>query len=275
MYTAIEYRVADRVATVTLNRPAARNGYTVTMADELRAAFGRADTDEDVRVVVITGAGRDFSVGADLSGGGFDLTQGVPDDADLWNEPAGRVSTRIYAMNKPVIAALNGAAAGGGLTITLAADFRLAAADAKLAFVFPRRGIVGEGCSHWLLPRLVGQARAMDWMLTGRLISPQEALAAGLLRSVHEPQDLLPAAYELATDLVANTAPVSVALSRRLMYEAQTMTLEQVHRLESRLVLHTVLSADAVEGVTSFLQRRPPSFPGTVDKDLPPFLPWT
>jgi enoyl-CoA hydratase/carnithine racemase len=178
-------------------------------------------------------------------------------------------------MNKPVIAALNGAAAGGGLTITLAADFRLAATDSKLGFVFPRRGIVGEGCSHWLLPRLVGQARAMDWMLTGRVFGASEALEAGLLHSVHPPEALLDAAYALAGELVTHTAPVAVAVSRRLLYEAHTMTLDEVHALESRLVLTLVPSADAAEGVTSFLQRRAPSFPGVVSKDLPPFLPWS
>jgi len=277
-YTEIGYGVQDGVATITLNRPQARNGYTVTMADELRSGLDVADADDDVRVVVLTGAGPDFCVGADLSGGGFTLTPGaaaqvstVPD----WPEPAGRVSTRLYAMNKPVIAALNGAAAGAGLTITLAADFRLAATDAKLGFVFTRRGIAGEGCSHWLLPRLVGQARAMDWMLTGRVFGASEALAAGLLHSVHPPAELLDAAYALARDLVAHTAPVAVAVSRRLLYEAHTMTLEQVHALESQLVLALASSQDAAEGVTSFLQRRAPSFAGTVSTDLPPFLPWS
>ena len=276
-FTEIDYRVDDRVATITLNRPHARNGYTITMADELRSALDTADHDDDVRAVVLTGAGPDFCVGADLSGGGFALT---PSDAErvasrgTWEEPAGRVTMRMYTMNKPVICALNGAAAGGGLTITLAADFRLAATDAKLGFVFPRRGIVGEGCSHWLLPRIVGHARAVDWMLTGRVFGPSEALEAGLLHSVHPPSELLPAAYALARSLVEHTAPVAVAVSRRLLFEAHTMSLEEVHALESRLVLALVPSADAAEGVTSFLQRRAPAFPGTVSKDLPPFLPW-
>jgi enoyl-CoA hydratase/carnithine racemase len=276
-YTAIAYDVSDAVATITLDRPHARNGYTPTMADELRSALDAADRDDEVRAVVLTGAGKDFCVGADLSGGGFALTPSETQAALLagWQEPAGRVTTRMYAMNTPVIAALNGAAAGGGLTITLAADFRLAATDSKLGFVFPRRGIVGEGCSHWLLPRLVGQARAMDWMLTGRVFGAAEALQAGLLHSVHPPRDLLDAAYALARGLVEHTAPVAVAVSRRLLYEAHTMTLDEVHALESRLVLALVPSADAAEGVTSFLQRRAPSFPGVVSKDLPPFLPWS
>lgn len=177
-------------------------------------------------------------------------------------------------MNKPVIAALNGAAVGGGLTITLAADFRLAATDSRFGLVFARRGITAEGCSHWLLPRLVGQARATDWMLTGRVFGAEEGLTAGLLHSVHEPDALLPAAYELARSIVANCAPVAVALTRRLMFEAHTMTLDEVHRLESRLVLHTLLAPDALEGVTSFLQRRPPRFTGSVTTGLPPFVPW-
>lgn len=275
-FTAVAYGLRDGVATITLNRPHARNGYTPVMADELRSALDLADGDDDARVVLLTGAGRDFSVGADLSGGGFALTPAEVAAARAagWREPAGRVSTRMYAMDKPVICALNGAAVGGGLTITLAADFRLAAADAKLGFVFPRRGIAGEGCSHWLLPRLVGQARAMDWMLTGRVFTAAEGLAAGLLHSVHPPQDLLDAAYGLAASLVEHTAPVAVAASRRLLYEAHTMTLDEVHALESELVLALVPSADAMEGVTSFLQRRAPSFPGVVSKDLPPFLPW-
>lgn len=279
--TAIGYGVADRIATITLDRPQARNGFTATMADELRDAFDRADRDDDVRAVVITGAGRDFCVGADLSGGGFDTAPGAEGDPDEisvdagWREPAGRVTTRVYAMNKPVIAALNGAAAGAGLTIVLAADFRLGATDSKFGLVFSRRGIAAEGCSHWLLPRLVGQARATDWLLTGRVFGPDEALAAGLLHSVHPPADLLAAAYALAADLIANTSAISAALSRRLLYEVHTMTLEQVHELESRLVLHTLRGPDVVEGVTSFLQRRPPHFTGTVSKDLPPLPPWS
>ena len=277
MYEAIGYGVDGRIATITLDRPQARNGYTVRMADELRDAFDRADTDDEVRAVVITGAGRDFCVGADLSGG-FDSVSLPPVSAASeggWSEPAGRVSTRVYAMNKPVIAALNGAAVGAGLTIVLAADFRLAATDSRFGLVFSRRGISAEGCAHWLLPRLVGQARATDWMLTGRVFGADEALASGLLHSVHEPGELVEAAYALARDLIANTSAISTAIARRLMFEAHTMTLQQVHELESRLVAHTIFGPDAVEGVTSFLERRPPAFPGTIGKHLPPFAPWS
>lgn len=266
--------VADRVATVRLNRPGARNGFTPTMADELCVALERLDGDAGVRVVVLTGAGADFCVGADLSGSGLTAAALAP-GPDGYAEPAGRVSTRLIRMDKPVIAALNGAAAGAGFTIPLAADFRLAATNTVLTTAFTRRGIVAEGCSHWLLPRIVGHARALDWILTARRIGPDEALAAGLVARVVPPGQLLPAAYELASVLVEHTAPVAVAVSRRLLYEQWSMTLDEVHALESRLVLHLLGSADAVEGVTSFLQRRAPVFPGTVPDDVPPFVPWT
>jgi enoyl-CoA hydratase/carnithine racemase len=276
-YTQVAYQVAGSVATITLNRPEARNGYTMTMADELRSAFDRADLDDEVRVVVLTGAGRDFTVGADLSGGGFSLLPGdtPPDD---WVEPAGRVSMRIFAMNKPVIAALNGAAVGAGSTIPLACDFRLAATDTRFGFVFTRRGITAEGGSFWFLPRLVGLGRALDWMITGRVFDAGEALAAGLVRSVHEPGELLDAAYALAAEIVSHTAPVAVAITRQMLYRASPyVALADEHRLESLLVGELVRRPDAAEGVLSFLQRRPAQFPGKVGEfgeGLPEFLPW-
>lgn len=275
-YTQVDYRVAGRVATIMLNRPEARNGYTMTMADELRSAFDRADLDDDVRVVVLTGAGRDFTVGADLSGGGFSLLPGdtPPDD---WVEPAGRVSMRIFAMNKPVIAALNGAAVGAGSTIPLVCDFRLAATDTRFGFVFTRRGITAEGGSFWFLPRLVGLGRALDWMITGRVFDAGEALAAGLVRSVHEPDELLDAAYALAAEIVSHTAPVAVAITRQMLYRASPyVALADEHRLESLLVGELVRRPDAAEGVLSFLQRRPAEFPGSVGngEGLPEFLLW-
>ena len=272
-YTQVGYRVADRVATITLNRPQARNGYTVTMARELRSAFDRADLDDDVRVVVLTGAGTDFTVGADLSGGEFAFElERPPDD---WVEPAGLVSLRIFAMNKPVIAALHGAAVGVGSTVPLACDFRLAATDARFGFVFTRRGITAEGGSFWFLPRLVGLGVAMDWMITGRVFPASEALAAGLVHAVYEPDALLPAAYELAASIVANTAPVAVAVTRQMLYRASPyQSLADEHRLESQLVRELAPRPDAAEGVTSFLQRRAPSFPSKVSEGLPQFLPW-
>lgn len=299
----VTYRVADRIATITLNRPAARNGYTVRMADELAAALDRADHDPDVRVAVLTGAGRDFCVGADLSQGGFDpgsdpgpgsgsgsgpssgpgsdnatdtAAATATDPGAAWQEPAGRCSRRIFTMNKPVIAALNGNAIGGGITITLSADYRLAATDSRFGFVFTRRGIYPEGASAWFLPRLVGMGRALDWMISGRLVDAAEAERAGLVHSVHAPDELLDAAYALAAELVATTAPVSVAVTRQLLYRMSPLdSPAPVHELDSKLVAGIADSPDAVEGVLSFLQKRPPEFTLSPETDLPEFLPWS
>lgn len=271
----VSYAVEDRIATVSLNRPGARNGYTVRMADELAAAFDEADGDDAVRVVVLTGAGDDFCVGADLSGGGLDLDPGDPAAVDTWDEPAGRCSMRIFAMNKPVIAAVRGAAVGAGSTIVLPADFRLAATDARFGFVFSRRGLYPEGASTWFLPRLVGLGRAMDWMVSGRVFDAAEALAAGLVHRLHEPDEVLDAAYELARELVRTTAPVSVAVIRQMLYRMSPLDSPfPVRRLDSRLIAGCVTSQDAAEGVLSFLQRRDPSWTGRVPADLPDHLPW-
>lgn len=276
-YQQIRYALTDRVATITLDRPAARNGYTLRMAQELRDALARADADEEVRVVVLTGSGRDFCVGADLSGGGFDVGgEGKEEDLPpLELEPAGSVSARMFAMNKPVIAALNGASVGAGATVPLAADFRLAAHDSRFGFPFTRRGIVAEGGSTWFLPRLVGLSTALDWTLTGRVFGAEEALRSGLLHSVHEPDALVDAAYALAHDIAEHTAPVAVAITRQMIYRLSSLdSPDRAHQLETRLVRLLTLSADAVEGVTSFLERRPPKFPGRIDDGLPGFLPW-
>ncbi|MGW4488766.1 enoyl-CoA hydratase-related protein [Amycolatopsis sp. NPDC004368] len=273
-YADITYEVAGRIATVKLDRPQARNGYTVRMADELNDAMDRADRDEDVRVVVLTSEGKDFSVGADLSSGGFDfeLGEGPPDG---WQEPAGRCSKRIFAMNKPVIAAMRGAAVGGGITITLSCDYRLAADDSKFGFVFTRRGIYPEGASAWFLPRLVGMGTALDWMVSGRVFGALEAFEKGLVHSVHAADEVLDRAYELARDLVANTAPVSVAVTRQLLYRmASAPSPFEVHELDSKLIGGLPTNQDAVEGVLSFLQKRPPEFKLRVDHDLPDYLPW-
>jgi enoyl-CoA hydratase/carnithine racemase len=267
----VSYAVEDRIATVTLNRPEARNGYTVRMADELAAAFDQADGDESVRVVVLTGAGKDFCVGADLSAGGLDVGSGD----DSWNEPAGRCSMRIFAMNKPVIAAVRGAAVGAGSTIILPADYRLAATDTRFGFVFSRRGLYPEGASTWFLPRLVGLGRAMDWMVSGRVFDAPEALAAGMVHSLHEPDEVLDRAYELARDLIRTTAPVSVAVIRQMLYRMSPLDSPfPVQRLDSRLIAGCATSPDAAEGILSFLQRRDPQWTGVVPGDLPPYLPW-
>jgi enoyl-CoA hydratase/carnithine racemase len=266
----VSYAVEGGIATVTLDRPAARNGYTVRMADELAAAFDEADRDPAVRVVVLTGAGEDFCVGADLSGG-LDLTPGD----ESWDEPAGRCSMRIFAMDKPVIAAIRGAAVGAGSTIVLPADYRLAATDTRFGFVFSRRGLYPEGASTWFLPRLVGLGRAMDWMVSGRVFDAAEALAAGMVHSLHEPDEVLGKAYELARELIRTTAPVSVAVIRQMLYRMGPLDSPlPVQRVDSRLIASCATSPDAAEGVLSFLQRRDPQWTGEVPRDLPGFLPW-
>jgi enoyl-CoA hydratase/carnithine racemase len=270
-YQDITYDVADHVATVALNRTERRNGYTITMADELADAFGRADADDDVRVVILTGHGKDFCVGADLSAGGLD----VLDTAEEYHEPAGRASMAIYASNKPVIAAIRGAAVGAGSTIILPADFRLAATNSRFGYVFTRRGLVPEGASTWFLPRLVGLGRALDWMISGRVFDAQEALAAGLVTRLHEPDDVLPSAQALAAELIATTAPVAVAETRQLLFRMSPLDSPFPARdLDSRLIKDAPSNPDVIEGVTSFLRKEAPSFPGRVSTDLPDYLPW-
>lgn len=272
-YAAISYTVAERIATISLNRPEARNGYTLRMAHELEHAFLAADADPAVQVVIFTCVGKDFSVGADLSGGAFDVSPADP-GAD-WQEPAGRCSKTIFGMNKPVIAALRGVSVGGGLTITLSCDFRLASTDSRFSFPFSRRGVFPEGASVWYLPRLVGVSRATDWMLTGRLFGAQEALDAGLVTSLHQPEDVLDAAYALARDLIANTSPVSTAVIRQMLNRLSELDSPMpAHAIDSRLIAELPDHIDAVEGVQSFLEKRPPLFPLTVPEGLPQWLPW-
>ncbi len=271
--------LADRVLTVTLNRPEKLNAFTARMAGELIAAFDRADADDDVRVVVVTGAGRGFCAGADLAGGGstFDYdkraAEGSGPDPD--RDRGGLVALRIFESTKPVIGAINGPAVGVGVTMTLPMDVRLASSAARFGFVFARRGIVPEAASSWFLPRVVGISRAMEWVATGRVFDAAEALDGGLVRSVHAPEDLLPAAYALAAEIAENTAPVSVALARQMMWRmlGADHPLE-AHRVDSRAIIERGRSADAAEGVTAFLEKRPARFPDRVSADLPPLYPW-
>jgi enoyl-CoA hydratase/carnithine racemase len=273
-YEQVRYGVDGAVATVALDRPERRNGYTVQMADELAAALDEADRDEAVRAVVLTGTGDDFCVGADLAAGGLGTLS--EEAAEGWREPAGRCAMRIFEMGKPVIAAIRGAAVGAGSTIVLPCDYRLAATDSRFGYVFVRRGIVPEGASAWFLPRLVGMGRALDWMVSGRVFGAGEALSGGLVHRLYEPEQVLAQAYELARELAATTAPVAVAVTRQLLYRMAALESPYpVDALDSRLILDGVTSADAVEGVTSFLERRAPHFPGRLPADLPPYLPWT
>src|SRR5437764_8515205 len=215
----IRTEVADRVLTITLNRPERLNAWTPTMARELIEAFDRADADDEIGAVIVTGEGRGFCAGADLERGGetFDF-RAAEETGSVPRDNGGLFTLRVFESTKPVIAAINGPAVGVGATMTLPMDVRLAAEDARIGFVFTRRGIVPEACSSWFLPRVVGISRAMEWAATGRVFSAQEALDAGLVRSIHPPGELLDAAYALAREIVDNTAPVSVALARRMMW---------------------------------------------------------
>jgi enoyl-CoA hydratase/carnithine racemase len=274
-FEEIRYEIADRVLTITLDRPDRLNAFTQTMGRELIQAFDQADRDDEVRAVIVTGAGRGFCAGADLAAGGstFDWT-GREEEGEVPRDGGGQVALRIFESTKPVIAAINGPAVGVGITMTLPMDVRLAADGARMGFVFARRGIVPEACSSWFLPRIVGIGQAMEWVATGRLFSAQEALAGRLVRSVHAADDLLPAARELAAEIVEHTAPVSVALARRLLWTMlgaeHPMT---AHRADSRAMFARGRSEDAREGVSAFLEKRPAEFPDRVSQGLPDILP--
>jgi enoyl-CoA hydratase/carnithine racemase len=274
-FEQIRYEVADGVLTITLDRPDRLNAWTPVMSRELIAAFDRADADDEVRAIVITGEGRAFCAGADLAGGGdtFDWRERQSGDA-VPRDNGGQVTLRIFDSVKPVIAAINGPAVGVGATMTVPMDVRLAAEDARIGFVFARRGIVPEACSSWFLPRVVGISQAMEWVATGRVFSAEEALAGGLVRSLHPSGELLDAARELGREIAENTAPVSVALARRMLWTmlgaAHPM---EAHRADSRAMFSRGQSADAREGVTSFLEKRPARFPDRVSEGLPEIFP--
>jgi enoyl-CoA hydratase/carnithine racemase len=274
-YEQITTDTADGVLTVTLSRPDRLNAWTSTMGEELIAAFDAADADDDVRAIIVTGSGRGFCAGADLEGGGatFDWRErdrgdGIPRDG------GGQFTLRVFDCTKPVIAAINGPAVGVGATMTLPMDIRLAADDARIGFVFARRGIVPEACSSWFLPRAVGISQAMEWVATGRVFSAQEALAGGLVRSLHPKNELLDIARALALEIAENTAPVSVALARRMMWRMLGAEHPMLaHRADSRGMFYRGQSADAAEGITSFLEKRPARFPDRVTDGLPEVMP--
>ena len=281
----IRYEVEDGVLTVTLNRPAKLNALSGMMLAELLEAFERADADDAVRAVIVTGAGRAFCAGADLSRGGktFDVAARAGDRAargdsspgEPHRDGGGLVTLRVYDMKKPVIAAINGPAVGFGVTMTLPMDIRIASSAARIGFVFSRRGVVPEACSTWFLPRLVGMARAAEWVYSGRVFPAEEALAGGLVSRVVEPERLLPAARELALEIARNTSAVSVALARQLMWKLLGADHPmEAHRLDSRCMEFMGRSADAYEGVTAFLEKRPPRFTMRPSADMPPFYPW-
>ena len=276
-YSQILYEVANGVATVTLNRPERLNAFTNRMMRELLDVFDVVDADDDVRVVIVTGAGRGFCAGADLASGGETFSRGGSDeqtDVGVPRDGGGLVSLRIFECKKPVIGAINGAAVGVGVTMTLPMDIRLASEHAKFGFVFARRGIVPEACSSWFLPRLVGISQAAEWCYSGRVFPASEALSGRLIRSIHAADELLPAARAIAAEIVENTAPVSVALTRQLLWRMLGASHPmEAHRADSRGIMMQGASADAREGVQSFLEKRPAVFPGKVSADLPEIFP--
>ena len=262
----IRYAVAAGVATITLDRPDKLNAAHVGTLEELIAALDAADADDAVRVVVVTGSGRAFCAGTDLANGFADLPAGgdPATGEGVGADVGGRVTLRLFAMNKPVLAAVNGAAAGFGATVLLAMDRRIAVTTARFVFPFVRRGIVAESCSSWFLPRLVGIATALDWMLSGRVIAADEALDKGLVDELVEPEALLPRVAAVAADIAAHAAPASIAFTRRLLWRMLGADGPEVaHDYESRALAALLAHPDASEGVQSFVERRPPAFSGT------------
>jgi enoyl-CoA hydratase/carnithine racemase len=272
----IIYEVNERVATVTLNRPDKLNAFTRRMRDELIEAFEIADADDGVRVIIVTGAGRAFCAGADLSAGTatFDYAKrGVQDEER--RDGGGRVSLKIFSLKKPVIGAINGPAVGVGVTMTLPMDIRIASSAARFGFVFARRGIVPEACSSWFLPKVVGLQRAAEWLYTGRVFEAAEALAGGLVLRVVPPEELLPAARALAREIADNTSAVSVALSRQMLWRmAGASHPMEAHKVDSRGIYAMGASPDVAEGIAAFKEKRAPRFGMKPSTDMPDFYPW-
>lgn len=284
-FTQILYEVSDRVATLTLNRPDKLNAFTGTMLNEMVTAFDASDADDDVRVVVVTGAGRGFCAGADLSSGGETFSRSEAESGSQpaepdWSDPkyrdgGGILGLRIFNSLKPVIGAINGPSVGIGSTMQLPMDIRIASEKAKFGFVFARRGIVPEACSSYFLPRIVGISQAVEWAYSGRVFDAAEALKGGLVKEVVAHDDLLPRAYEIAQEIAQNTSPLSVTLIRQMMWRMLGADHPmEAHKIESRGVLATGRGPDATEGVMSFLEKRPANYQSKISKDLPSYFPW-
>jgi len=289
-YEQILYEVSDGILTITLNRPDKLNAFTGTMMSEMIDAFQRANKDDAVRAIVVTGAGRAFCAGADLSAGAstFDATKrsdrpernaGPVDKVDWSDERVrdggGRLTLEIFESLKPVIAAVNGPAVGIGVTMQLAMDIRIASEQARFGFVFSRRGIVPEAASSWFLPRIVGIAQALSWCYSGKVFDAQEALGGRLVSEVVPPDQLLPRARTIAREIAENTAPVSIALIRQMMWKMLGADHPmEAHKVDSRGIYSRGASADVREGVTSFLEKRPAKFPQKVTTDMPSYFPW-
>ncbi len=287
-YNTIDYQAKDFILTLTLHRPEQLNAFTVEMAHELVHAFDRASADDAVRAIVVTGAGRAFCAGMDLSieGNVFGLNEQLrpsmqdmddrlddPEILDGVRDAGGLVTLAIYRCTKPVIAAINGAAVGIGATMTCAMDIRLASVHARIGFVFNKIGIVPEACSSWFLPRIVGISRALEWVYSAEILKPEEALAAGFVKAVVPADELLDTAYRIAAK-IATHSPVAVALTRQMMYRnAAQPDPMAAHRVDSLAMFYTSITGGK-EGVASFLEKRPANYTDKVSKDLPDFYPW-
>ena len=280
-FTQITLDVADRIATLTLNRPEKLNAYTPTMMREMIAALDMTDADDAVRAVIVTGSGdRAFCAGADLTPEDgrqvFASGHEVDDLSDkVVRDGGGRLTLRLFQSKKPVIGACNGVAVGVGATMQLPFDMRLASDNARFGFVFARRGIVPEAASSWFLPRIVGLPTALEWCMTGRIFDAASAKEAGLVRSVHPQGELMDAARALAAEIADNTSAVSVAMTRAMLWRlSPTEHPMMAHRVDSRSIYRLSRSKDAKEGIASFLEKRAPEYPNTVSADLPDFYPW-
>ncbi len=274
-YTELLYEVADGILTLTLHRPDKLNAFTVTMMSEMLDAFDRSDADDAVRAVIVTGAGRGFCAGADLSGGGGTFDYQEHGERKAHRDGGGLVTLRIFESKKPVIAAINGPAVGVGATMTLPMDVRIASTAARFGFVFARRGIVPEACSSWFLPRAVGISQAAEWCYTGRVFPAEEALAGRLVSRVVAPEALMDTARGIAREIADNTSAVSVTLTRALLWRMLGADHPMAaHEVDSQAIYEMGRSADAAEGVSAFLQKRAASFPMKPSSDMPPFYPW-
>ena len=283
-YETIKYEIKDKILTITLNRPDRLNAFTGQMMNDLISAFDSASKDDEVRVVIVTGEGRGFCAGADLGAGEDTFNRDknprakkTKDEENLeWlRDGGGRTTLAIYDCSKPIIAAINGPAVGVGVTMTLPMDIRLASEDAKFGFVFARRGLVPEAASSWFLPRIVGISKSLEWTFSGKVFDAKEALDGGLVRSIHSKDTLMDEARNIANEIIENTSPVSVSMTRQMLWKMLGADHPmEAHKVDSRAIHELGKGQDTKEGVNSFLEKRPPEFPSKVSKDMPDFYPW-
>ena len=290
-FETLRYEIEDQVLTLTMNRPERLNAFNSRMQGEFLEALEHADADDEVRAVIVTGEGRGFCAGADLGKGADTFnydnqteeakaerasSEGRQEGSNAWlRDGGGLLSLRIYEFNKPIIAAINGPAVGVGVTMTLPMDIRIASTQARMGFVFSRRGIVPEACSSYFLPRIVGVSKALEWAYSGKVFDAEEALKGGLIRSLHEPEDLLPSAREIASEIVENTSAISVTMIRHMMWKMLGADHPmEAHKVDSRGIFHLGRGAGAREGVVSFLEKRSPDFTSKPSQDMPEFFPW-